>query len=379
MNKGGEIFWEEVFGAQGDARREVFRSHFSKIAAPGVFLCVEFPSTSSTRTKVYDAVATTKDSSVYLSVEEESSAVAVDPPLASRHHESFQNFENKTESVILFPVLLVMSVVQILWVAPRMQLRDIPETRSLQTEQQAASSIVVTDFTANQIMAAVLKQLRSTAAIPADDDRNLQTSVNSSHIQQQQQQESTSYIHDFAEGELNVEPALPRECVSLRFRGDPHHYPVEEAIELLRTKYEANPGPRSLRLGILIMEEVEKFFPVRIRATGNNYHLYHFMEFLVMAYATLHQIASALPAVVVEETAVKDNALATTATATTTATTTTLTQGNPVVTVPWIFSPYMTPTEICGGPQSLNCLAADLTLRASSHSIFQDQIRYHWT
>jgi len=261
-----------------------------------------------------------------------------------------------------------MAVVQILRVTPRMQLRDVPDNRSLQTERQAASS------TANQIMAAVLKQLRS-----ADDDRKLlQASINSSQQQQQQQQqkegESTSYIHDFVQGDLNVEPVLPRECVSLRFRGDPHNYPVEEAIELLQAKYKANPGPRSLRLGILIMEEVEKFFPVRIRATGNNYHLYHFMEFLVMAYAALHQIASALPAAVAEETVVKDSAHTTTAlTDTTTTATTTLAQGNPVVTVPWIFSPYMTPTEICGGPPSLNCLAADLTLRASNYSIFQDR------
>jgi len=183
------------------------------------------------------------------------------------------------------------------------------------------------------------------------------------HQQQQQQQQkatTVNFINDFADGELNVDPILPRQCVSVRFRGDPTSYPVDEAIDVLKERYAFSPGPRRLRIGIMMMEEVDKFFPVRIRESGNNYHLYHFIEFLVMAYAELHRIASSLPAT---ENTLEQHSQSIP----------TLAQGNPAVSVPWIFSPYISPSEICGGPASLNCLAADLTLRASSKSIFQDK------
>lgn len=40
------------------------------------------------------------------------------------------------------------------------------------------------------------------------------------------------------------------------------------------------------------------------------------------------------------------------------------------MTVPWIFSPYMSPLEVCGGATRINCLIADLILQGSNHSIF---------
>ena len=246
---------------------------------------------------------------------------------------------------VVVPVLL-LAVAQFFIVVLHLTQYDIPDERHLlsfmQTKHLKPPSYSELSVV-NELLGAVPHQQRSrSTASPAKDD--------------------------FSEGALNVDPILPRQCVSLRFRGDPHSYPVDEAIQMLRAKFAANPGPRTLRLGIMFMEEIEKFFPVRIRATGNNYHLYHFMEFLVMAYAELHHIASALP----PTTDAVDSNNSLIASESTAVGETKLSHGDPAVTVPWIFSPYMAPSEICGGPQSLNCLAADLTLRASSHSVFQD-------
>jgi len=256
------------------------------------------------------------------------------------------------------PVLL-LALTQFFMVVLHLTQYDIPDERHLisfmQTERlkhQPYSELSVV----NEVLDAVPHQQRSrsTASPAKDDDKNTV---------------SWNAIRDFSEGALNVDPILPRQCVSLRFRGDPQSYPVGEAIEMLRAKFAANPGPRTLRLGIMFMEEIEKFFPVRIRTSGNNYHLYHFMEFLVMAYAELHHIASALP----PATEAVDSINSVIASKSNAVGESTLSHGNPAVTVPWIFSPYMAPSEICGGPQSLNCLAADLTLRASSHSVFQNR------
>jgi hypothetical protein len=76
---------------------------------------------------------------------------------------------------------------------------------------------------------------------------------------------------DFAEGTLNLAPTLHRQCVTVRFRGDINNYTVEDAVSLLAEKYLTSPGPRHLRMGIMIMEDVSLFLPVRIRPNNNNY------------------------------------------------------------------------------------------------------------
>jgi Glycosyltransferase 61 len=168
---------------------------------------------------------------------------------------------------------------------------------------------------------------------------------------------------DFVEGTLNVAPALHRQCVTIRFRGDENNYTVDDAISLLTEKYTTSPGPRHLRMGIIVMEDVNLFLPLRIRPQNNQYHLYHFVELLVMAYSELQRIATSLPIHAGYDTETIDPNIALTS----------LSKGSPSITVPWIFSPYMSPLEICGGKNNLNCLIADLILQGSKYGIFQNR------
>lgn len=165
---------------------------------------------------------------------------------------------------------------------------------------------------------------------------------------------TSPFISDFPSGYLNVHPALPKRCTLIRFRGHAENYTVEEAIQVLQDRYVSQPGPRALKLGIMFMENVEMFFPVRIRETGNNYHLFHAIEFLVLAYAELQKLSSALP----RHAGLGDCGHAT------------LAQGSPSISVPWLFSPYMSPSEICGGSHNLNCLIAGLIFEAAANSSF---------
>jgi Glycosyltransferase 61 len=168
---------------------------------------------------------------------------------------------------------------------------------------------------------------------------------------------------DFAEGTLNVAPTLHRQCITVRFRGDDHNYTVDDAIALLAAKYIASPGPRHLRMGIMVMEDVNLFLPVRIRPQNNQYHLFHFVEIFVMAYSELQRIASTLPIHAGYSTGSADPNISMTS----------LGKGSPSISVPWIFSPYMSPLEICGGKNNLNCLIADLILQGSKYGIFQNR------
>lgn len=163
---------------------------------------------------------------------------------------------------------------------------------------------------------------------------------------------------DFAEGTLNVAPALHRQCVTVRFRGDENNYTVDDAMSLLADKYTASPGPRHLRMGIMVMEDVNLFLPVRIRPQNNQYHLFHFVEMLVLAYSELQRISCTLPI----HAGINPNTALTS-----------LSKGSPSIAVPWIFSPYMSPLEICGGKNNLNCLIADLILQGSKYGTFQNR------
>lgn len=148
----------------------------------------------------------------------------------------------------------------------------------------------------------------------------------------------------FPDGELNVlEPLLPGRCVSFRFRARKDLYSLEDATKLLKSY--TSP----LRIGIQFAEDPAKFLPVRIRETGNTYHMYHFVEFIVMAFASLAQLR-AYPAS-------QNDEIWTSATQ---------------ISVPWLFSPHASRKEFCGGPSNINCLLADLLFRSSSNSSFQD-------
>jgi hypothetical protein len=152
----------------------------------------------------------------------------------------------------------------------------------------------------------------------------------------------------FPDGKLNVlEPLWPGRCVSFRFRGREDLFSLKEASQLLRE------GPaitgRPLRIGIHLAEDATKFLPVRIRESGNVYHMFHFVEFLVMAFAAMATLRG-YPAAASDESW------------------TSATQ----ISVPWLFSPHASRKELCGGPSNINCIIADLVFRSSTSDSFQD-------
>jgi hypothetical protein len=102
------------------------------------------------------------------------------------------------------------------------------------------------------------------------------------------------------------------------------------------------------KIGLEFVEEPARFLPVRVSEYGSNYHMFHFMEMVVIAYSQLHLLSAALPS------------------------TDGPTSLGPL-SVPWIFVPCMPPSEICGSKASMNCLIADLVLKAPNSSIFQDR------
>lgn len=155
----------------------------------------------------------------------------------------------------------------------------------------------------------------------------------------------------FPDGKLAVlEPLWPGRCVSFRFRGSEDLFSLEEASQLLRTpSSNQSVMGRPLRIGIQFAEDATKFLPVRIRESGNVYHMYHFVEFIVMAFAAM-AILRGYSAVASDESW------------------TSATQ----ISVPWLFSPHASRNEFCGGPSNINCLIAGLVFRSSTNDSFQD-------
>lgn len=148
----------------------------------------------------------------------------------------------------------------------------------------------------------------------------------------------------FRDGRLNVEPVSNKLCVSYRFRGMDGYYTTNEAIHIIKHKadQEEEQTLKLVRVGLIFLEDIERFIPVRIEESGNRYHFFHFIEMIVIAYVELHGISRSL---LTDELA-KD-------------TSTPISDGSPKVAVPWIFSPHMSPSEIAGGSMNLNGLVAD--------------------
>lgn len=131
---------------------------------------------------------------------------------------------------------------------------------------------------------------------------------------------------------VSLKTLLPRKCVSFRFRGSEEIFTLEQATAYLRN----TPTNHPVQIGIHFAEDVSKFLPVRIRMASNNtYHMYHFVEMVVMSFAALNQV-----------------------------------QGAHNVT--WLFSPHASRNEFCGGPSNINCLIADLVYHSSPASTFRD-------
>jgi hypothetical protein len=198
-------------------------------------------------------------------------------------------------------------------------------------------------------------------------DLSSSTSQSSSHDTAVPQRTRSSPAKRPFTGELNVHPlGLQGRCVTVRFRGTNESMSMDEAVGYLQTTTATTMRSNSdsqgytnkqpLPVGIVFVDEPDGFLSV----ARDVFHLFHFLEFLVVGYTELHRLASAgtgtgtwsLPT---------DNI------------TTTLSTGFPSITVPWIYVPLMTETEICGTAGGINCLIADLVLQPSSASALQLQ------
>jgi hypothetical protein len=155
--------------------------------------------------------------------------------------------------------------------------------------------------------------------------------------------------------------------VTVRFRGKNESMSMDEAMDYLQTTTTvatmysdtASHGyihKQPLRVGIVFVDEPDEFLSL----ARDVFHLYHFLEFLVVAYTELHRLASAVTGTGTQSLPT-DNS------------TTTLSTGFPTISVPWIYAPLMTESEICGTAGGINCLIADLVLQASSASALQVQ------
>ena len=180
--------------------------------------------------------------------------------------------------------------------------------------------------------------IRRTASVVIPD-------LNPQAIEEFMAQESRPQV--FSNGSLNVvESMLPRRCISFLFRGNDELYSLEEAVELL--KHRSSDG-MVLRIGVQFAEDPSMFLPVRIREGGNVYHMYHFVEHIVMAFAALTKLRSLSDA----------NTTWSNATS---------------ISVPWLFAAHASRREFCGGPTNINCLIADLVFWSSQTSVFQKHL-----
>lgn len=169
-------------------------------------------------------------------------------------------------------------------------------------------------------------------------------------------------------GELNVHPVdLQGRCVTVRFRGTNESMSMDEAVVYLHTSTatamysdsssQGYTKKQPLHVGVVFVDEPDGFLSL---ARGV-FHLFHFLEFLVVGYTGLHRLASASTGIGIRSLPPKGNS------------TTTLSTGIPSISVPWIYAPLMTESEICGAAGGINCLIADLVLQASSASALQLQ------
>jgi hypothetical protein len=123
--------------------------------------------------------------------------------------------------------------------------------------------------------------------------------------------------------ELDAHPVnLGGRCATIRFRGRKNDFSVKEAADLLRSRR------TPIHIGLAFVE-----WPFVSFSDDGLFHFYHFLEFLVVAYAELHLLGR--------------DAI--------------------VSIVPWIYVPLMTVDEVCGGATRMNCLVANLVLSRNTH------------
>lgn len=144
---------------------------------------------------------------------------------------------------------------------------------------------------------------------------------------------------------------LQEKCVAVRFRGSSTTWSVDEAIEYWRTT--GSSGSRHqqpLSVGLVFLDRQGGFLSI---GKPGVFHLYHFLEFLVVSYNEMHRLA-APPATGGGLSSAMNP--------------TSLSQGSPSIHISWIYTPMFYRSEMCGVAGGINCLIADLVLQATSSS-----------
>lgn len=139
---------------------------------------------------------------------------------------------------------------------------------------------------------------------------------------------------------------LEGKCVAVRFRGNDATLSVDDAIEYMKAKKYDGGTSKLLSVGLLFMDKPGDF----ISLGKGVFHLFHYLEFLIVSYKEMHRFAS------------------TGDEPTTSSSTTSLSRGSPPIRIPWIYTPMLYRSEMCGVAGGINCLISDLILQASSSS-----------
>jgi hypothetical protein len=143
---------------------------------------------------------------------------------------------------------------------------------------------------------------------------------------------------------------LEGNCVAVRFKGSDETFSVDDAIEYMKAKkYNRGSTSKPLSVGLLFMDKLGDF----ISLGKGVFHLFHYLEFLIVSYKEMHRFASTG-----EEPSPSSSS----------STTTSLSRGSPPIRIPWIYTPMLYKSEICGVAGGINCLISDLILQASSSS-----------
>ena len=119
-------------------------------------------------------------------------------------------------------------------------------------------------------------------------------------------------------------------CVSVRVRGhEEETFSIEEAILIIQQKQKESTT--QLRVGLVFLENENGF----LGYGRGTFHLYHFLEFMVVAFEQLERLSDT---------------------------------NSSKVHVPWIYVPLLHIREVCGVADGINCLIADLLLQGKLSS-----------
>jgi hypothetical protein len=147
-------------------------------------------------------------------------------------------------------------------------------------------------------------------------------------------------------------------CVSVRFRGSNATWNVDDAIEYMKAEGYNKGSIKRLSVGLLFVDKPGIF--VSLGKEGV-FHLFHYLEFLVVSYTQLHRLASVGDESITSSSSSKAKKKAKN-------NPTSLSRGSPSIRIPWIYTPMLYKSEICGVAGGINCIISDIILHASSSS-----------